>query len=261
MNEQIKKAFDQLKAGNDLKQNTLAFIMANGKKQDRTLSRRKYGLISVAACMIVLLGIGWSYLIPTAHICIDINPSLELTINGYDRVLSARGINDDGIRLLQPLHLLHLKYDDAINQIIESEITGTLLADSALMTITVVSKNQTNAAKMQQELEYCIPVNPNVSCYTASPEDLSKAHDSGLSMAKYRAYLALKELDPSITPEKIVNMTMREIREHMETAISEDDHCNSESQDFHGNHGYGQGNGQGQGQGQGYGYHRGSVSP
>ena len=42
---------------------------------------------------------------------------------------------------------------------------------------------------------------------------LDQAHELGMSCGKYRAFLQLQELDPTITPEQVQNMTMREIRD------------------------------------------------
>ena len=43
-------------------------------------------------------------------------------------------------------------------------------------------------------------------------QEAAAAEDVGLSCGKYRAYLALKELDPSITPEQVRSMTMGELQ-------------------------------------------------
>ena len=44
---------------------------------------------------------------------------------------------------------------------------------------------------------------------------MEAAHDCGLSYGKYRAYLELAALDPTVTPEEVQGMTMREIRDRI----------------------------------------------
>ena len=54
-------------------------------------------------------------------------------------------------------------------------------------------------------------------CYHADEEEITAAHEEGLSCGKYRAYLELKKLDPDVTVDEVRGMTMREIRERIET--------------------------------------------
>mgnify|MGYP006964182038 CR=1 FL=1 len=54
-------------------------------------------VLSVAACLLLLfLGGRQFYFIPTVKISIDINPSMELGVNRFDRIVSVEGYNDDG---------------------------------------------------------------------------------------------------------------------------------------------------------------------
>ena len=55
---------------------------------------------------------------------------------------------------------------------------------------------------------------------------LAAAAEAGLSYGKYRAYLALRELDPAVTPEAVRGMSMRELRQWME-ALSAGDSTDS----------------------------------
>ena len=40
---------------------------------------------------------------------------------------------------------------------------------------------------------------------------MHEAHEAGVSFGKYRAYLKLKEIDPSVTLDDVRDLTMREI--------------------------------------------------
>ena len=52
-------------------------------------------------------------------------------------------------------------------------------------------------------------------CYRAGTDEVEAAHDCGLSYGKYRAYQELAALDPTVTPEQVADMTMREIRDRI----------------------------------------------
>ena len=52
---------------------------------------------------VTLWGGTWLYFTPTMEISVDINPSIELGVNRFDRVISVDGYNEDGQALAQLL--------------------------------------------------------------------------------------------------------------------------------------------------------------
>lgn len=65
-----------------------------------------------------------------------------------------------------------------------------------------------------------------------------------LSCGKYRAFLELQLLDPDITPEAVQNMTMREIRELINSlSVNSGTDTSSYRNQGHGHHGHGGGRG------------------
>ena len=81
-------------------------------------------------------------------------------------------------------------------------------------------------------------------------EVAAAAHAVGLSCGKYRAYLELHELDPSVTPADIQGMTMREIRDRIAALSGSSDEVQTQGTGVsagNGHHGCGMGNGRGKG--------------
>ena len=104
MSEKWREAFDQVRADEELKEHTRDYL------QKRVYSKKRIGGIPVraavaaAACLVlVALASGGSYVFftPTAYISIDINPSLELGINRFDRIVSVEGYNAEAEELLE----------------------------------------------------------------------------------------------------------------------------------------------------------------
>lgn len=121
MNDKWKNAFNEIHAGPELKQSTMDYL------SDRVYSRRgreKKKIFTVprfaaaAACLAAVLLFGGYrlYFIPTAFISVDINPSLELGINRFDRIVSVEGYNDDGQALADSLNIRFMNYQDALEQ-------------------------------------------------------------------------------------------------------------------------------------------------
>lgn len=213
MNGKIKEAFEQIQAENELKEKTKEFIFqkTNGYSKVRT-GTYKY-LVSVFACAVLLfIGGHWLYFTPTVEISIDINPSIELEINRFDKIISLESYNADGQELIKTLNVKFKDYSEAMNQIFRSEDIISLLEKDEIMTIAVIGSGNTQSEKVLSNLQSYTEEKHNTYCYYAHSEEVENAHESGLSCGKYKAYLELKEVNPDITVDDIHHMTMREIR-------------------------------------------------
>ncbi len=243
MRDRIRQAFDAVHAEEKLKTDTKNYITGKTREyspHNRTLYRRLAGF---AACLLLLLFLGggcYLYFVPTAAISIDINPSIELEINRFNKVVQVNGCNDDGKELAAELDIRFLNYSQAVEEILNNPEIVDLLSQDELLAITVVS-DQEQSEKMLSELQVYTAGNKNVYCCAANSDEVAEAHEVGLSYGKYRAYLELRGLDDNITPEQINDMSMREIWE-MIRALSGDGQTN-------GSGGPGSGAGHGHGNG------------
>lgn len=216
MNDKIKEAFEQVQAENILKDKTKDFIFqkTNGYKRARPANYRR--LVSAFACIVFLLiGGKWLYFTPTVEISIDINPSIELSVNRFNRIISFASYNEDGEKLIKSLDIKFMNYTEAVNQIIKSEDIASLLSNDEIMTISVIGADSVQSEEALSNLQSCTSGRNNTYCYYAHSEEVQMAHEVGLSYGKYRAYLELQAVDPTITVEDIQNMTMRQIRDRI----------------------------------------------
>lgn len=217
MDDRIRKAFEGIRAEEELKAHTETYLLENMRKKQERKARKSFGLaVSAAACLLlacVCFG-GWKfYFTPTAAVSIDINPSVELEVNRFDRVLSVTGYNADGRELADSLDIRFLDCREAVGQILESETVSGLLSNDEILEITVAGNNNTQCGRILSQMKTSTEGEENVRCYSASMEDVEHARDSGLSLGKYRAFLEVQALDLDITPEEVRDMTMKEIRE------------------------------------------------
>lgn len=212
MDEQIREAFGQLHAGEAMKENTKAAL-----DRARNRRRRPVGYLAVAAACLVLLlaGLGGYryYFTPTTYLSVDINPSLELWINRFDKVVQVVGWNDDGRELAAALDIKYMDYDRALEQIMDSEKVSSLLSGDGVMTLAVVGDNESQCGRLLSGLRSCTAGQGNTYCYTASEEELEAAYNLGLSFGKYKVYQSLIELGSDISPQEVNDMSMRELRD------------------------------------------------
>ncbi|MDD3369071.1 MAG: hypothetical protein PHP50_09340 [Lachnospiraceae bacterium] len=234
MHNQIRKALDDIQAEEALKQNTASFlhnrIYCNKAEKQRMPwygSWLQYGrLATVTTCLCLLLvvfGFGGRsvYMEPVSAISVDVNPSIELGINRWDRVVSVEGYNEDGTALAEvlqeQLNIKYSNYADALDTLINSEYIIGYLENDGAVSITVLGSDDREREKMLSCINACGYMNrPNVSCHAGNHEEAEEAHEHGMSFGKYRAFLELQKLDATVTVEDVQGLSMREIQDRIE---------------------------------------------
>lgn len=214
MNERIREAFDEIHAEEELKRNTKAFLeeKRNGKRLEK---KAPYKWIPIMiGCLFLFTGIGGYrlYFTEASVISVDINPSLELNLNSFDRVISVKGYNEDGENLVEEADVKFMDYKEALEEILYTECVRECLDTDELLFITVAGKNEEKNGGILKDIEEFLPENQNVRCTEAGREEVENAHKAGLSLGKYRAFLEVREQNPEITPEDVQGLTMRQIK-------------------------------------------------
>lgn len=155
-------------------------------------------VVSIAAGLLLVLGLGmgaYAYNTPYNYVNLDINPSLEFTVNVFEVVLDARGINRDGKELLNNNKYEHLKIDKAVGEFIEAAVDGGFLEESKenIIMITLSGKNYDNLSTIQEKLV------KTANVYLEKDEVRSEVVTEKVTLAKRES---AEEL--SISPGKLV---------------------------------------------------------
>lgn len=109
-----------------------------------------------AAAAVVIFGTGaWAYFSPYKYVSLDVNPSIEYTVNRFDRVLSAAAVNEDGEAILQNLDLNNKSIDEAVQDTVNTieekgYFEGT---DPGGIVISTSSDDQQDAEQLADELK------------------------------------------------------------------------------------------------------------
>lgn len=218
--EQFREAFSQIHAEDGLKVKTKTLLarQINKKKTRAFLIFRTTSVLkttAAAACLLIAVTAGgaWLYLTPSAYISIDINPSLELGVNRFDRIVSIEAFNSDGQELAEQLDIRYMDYNEALEELLSEQTVEAYLEDGAVMAVTVAGSDEEKTDQILKNVETCTAGHSNISCHSGDMAEIHEAHSEGLSFGKYRAYLKLKSLDPSVTPDDIRDLSMKEIRD------------------------------------------------
>lgn len=115
-------------------------VLINMKKNISLKKKVAY----MAASFAVVLGIGAAtYYVPTTYVSMDVNPSIEYKVNMYKRVVSVKGVNEDGTQVVEKISWASLRnksIDEAIrltvNEVadegyLDSEDSGIVIATSS----------------------------------------------------------------------------------------------------------------------------------
>ena len=218
MKDKLYDAFDAVRATERLKRTTLAQIRRKtfdyGRQQLQYRQHRRRLAAGLLSLVLVFSGLGIWYL-PATSIGLDINPSLELSVNALDRVIALKGNNEDGLEVARHLDVAGMPYDEAMQRILISQELATYLEKGSMISISVVGGNHAHAEQILSKVvywAYALAEDESVIYCRTDRETVAAARAAGLCIPRYLAWQHLLETNPDVTPEEIAQMDKAEIR-------------------------------------------------
>jgi hypothetical protein len=183
-------------------------------------------MLTAAACLVLLAGVAaGTYYTPTRYVSLDVNPSIEYKVNMYNRVISAKGVNDDGTEIIDGIQLGKLKnkkITDAVSLTID-EIAdeGYLDKEGANIVLAASANLDEDADDLAEDLEEAANKavkdngkEANVTSEAVGAYRVAEAQALGVTPGKLNLIEKLIESsdDPiSINKEEWLNRSVREI--------------------------------------------------
>ena len=237
MADRIYEAFDSIKACEKVKSSTRQMIKREAEKRRRPVLFTGKVLAAFAA-LFVVLGLGGLYGVstyPVSYVSIDVNPSIELSLNCWNRVISATAYNDEGVRILNTVSVKGMPFESALETIVESETMAPYLEGDADMTVTIATGSQRREAQISESVtNYSSHHGYHISGYTADPETVSDAHHNGMSIGRYDAYVKLYGYDDTVTVEDCRDMSVSEIHSLIDEHETDSTHHSTDDSDDNG---------------------------
>ena len=105
-------------------------------------------LVAACFCMIALAGGTYTYQNGKVDsvIGIDVNPSVELSVNKKNKVLSAKALNEDAESIMQDMDLKGVDLNTAVNAVIGSMVTHGFFSDLDNAVLVTVSNDSISKA-------------------------------------------------------------------------------------------------------------------
>ena len=148
--------------------------------------RRRRILLSAASLaasfFLAVLGTWHVCLTPYGAVRIQINPDLKLTVNRLDYVISADGLNDDGLRLLDGYRFRGQKLEQASDDLADRAMEMGYLKEGGQILLTLESSHENWIAKTEDRLltELENHLNDTISVTASAAPEIPASADTPL---------------------------------------------------------------------------------
>ncbi|CEH32923.1 anti-sigma-I factor RsgI family protein [Romboutsia lituseburensis] len=208
------------KAGFDLIPSKKSYL---NKIKDTIKSNLVRNKIAFACSLSILfLGFGtYTYIkLPVAYVSLDINPSIELSVNRFNNVVSTSALNKDGQILLNDINSDDKSVYSIVNGIIDSAIKEKYISNNKPTAIAVASISNDYELRNSLKNDLKNSINNHLSKKSIDgtiysyDEDLSKRDASqkmDISVGKMNLIEELISFDESITVDDYKNKSVVDI--------------------------------------------------
>lgn len=208
MRKLIKEAFDKIRASEDLKDKTYTYVLRHTKKP---LYPKL--ILSFGTFVLALIATYYIYFLPISFISFDINPSLELVLNRFDRVIDIKAYNSDAKDLISEISYFGDDYNEVLKELIATNTVQKCLSNDEVLSITLISDDDLKKEAMETSIEDYTLEYENIHCHKSSSEHTKEAHHHNMSSGKYQYYLLLVEKGYDLDLDDVNSMTIKEILE------------------------------------------------
>lgn len=215
MENKVHDAFDSIKAEEYFKTVTRQHLRKEReKRQHRYLPSWAWKTAATICTVLVMAGAASGYKViktPVSYISIDVNPSLELELNCFARVIAAQAYNEEAKGILEEISVRGKKYTEAIAAIMESEEMGGYLEKNP-NPVFAIATGKAEKKELQEGLENYSGVRKYESeILMTDVANVKEAHENGMSVGKYQVSSKLSEYDDTISIDDCQNMSVPEI--------------------------------------------------
>ena len=213
----IKDALETINHDNDLIIRTELLLRADKQKKKVSLYRN----LAVAASILLVLstvsvaGYGY-YQTPVSYLDVDINPSLELGINAFDRVVKVVYFNTDAEDLISEDKLSGCNPNEAVSLIVDAADEKGYIHQNEVTVVSLAAVSN-NDEKAQTLLDACSAsvesTHEDVAVYSAMLSDdlKSEAETASMSAGKLNLIKMIQELDNTATVDDYKSDSVTEI--------------------------------------------------
>lgn len=184
--------------------------------------KRKIALALSVGVILSLGGGTYAYAkTPVAYVNVDINPSVELGVNAFDKVVSVEAYNEDGEKVLEGTDLINYDINNAVSTVISNAISDGYINDdgTSAIQITTVTDKEDVATELEDSLKDIADetldnndLDAEVGTENVALARRDEARKLGITPGKLNLIQKLQELDPTINVEDYKSSSVKEIQ-------------------------------------------------
>ncbi|MDV3428414.1 MAG: hypothetical protein LIR50_15570 [Bacillota bacterium] len=184
---------------------------------------KKRYIVTIAAAIVCSFSIGGYayYKAPVSYLSLDINPSVELGLNAFNKVVSASAYNEDGQTILEGQDVINQDVKDAVNTLVNSAAEEGFIADdgSSVISVTSETDDKEEAEELENEAEEganeAIEESGDAAEVIKDNVALARRDEArllGITPGKLNLIQKLQALDPSIKVEDYKDAKVKDIQ-------------------------------------------------
>jgi len=216
------------------------------KKKSFPYLNLKYFAMAASLLLIVLIGqiyLGRTQPAAAAFVTIDINPSIELAVLADRRVASARGLNSDGVMILEEVKVKGLDLHEAVKLIVAQAVADQFLAaeEENIILVTLTTNNDGESVvdleSIYESVKSPVELNGLETEVIIEPVDTAvreEAEKAGISTGRYLLLQKTAKKGVAVNAGEISAMNLGKLEKDKKISIIEllsDDNDNESPDD------------------------------
>ncbi len=195
-------------------------VLSNITESNRSRNFNFGWLLALGLTLVLFVsGLQWVNT-SASYVAVDINPSIILTTNPWDKVIEVEALNEDAETLLIDVELIGLQVDEAV-ELIVAEATEMgyidLLAEGEVVMVTAYNHDKVDEKlsekireRVQERLENR-EMAVHVVGHEAVAEQKELANELGVALGKVLFVQRMMEKYPELGGEELYTMPIKEI--------------------------------------------------
>ncbi len=249
LDNKIAGIFDKVHTEDHLKAKTTNYLYAEIRKR-RGAARTGYWRLTAACASFVLLlcfgGFSYrAYFMPVTYIDMDVNPSIELTLNRLGKVIGYQAYNDDGTEILNTVEVDRIDYRQAVEKLIDVMGAEGYFEKESLLSVTVQTKENGKKDGILRSLQETIDAagtkyryGITSDVYAVTEEVKHSAAEHHVSPAKYLLIQELTGLDEDINFEECKGHSVYELQQQVRERCGQEEYEQHDNPHTHGGSGH-----------------------
>lgn len=211
---------DHIKASKETKEKTISYVLQHKKRKKHTGWILSSALVFTCLCFFIIQSNFISKpnlpVIENKEYCyvsIDINPSLEFTLDKNKQVVDVQSFNEDGQTIINTTALKEKSLTDAFHTLFTSPSFNTYI-ENGIIEVGVYSKDSNTANRIQKEITLYLQENAtkgSYHCTTIDNQTVHSAKEHHISPGKYRVIENILLYDANTTRKQLNTLSMKEL--------------------------------------------------